>query len=530
MSSFVNREAELELVDDALRALLDKNRLLHTPILDFFGIDGIGKTTILREVMQRCQQNNIPFIWADARKNLSDFPLSIINQVKAKGYRAPLLEHSEKKELLDQSVDAARALLADGPLVMLLDSVDATNEEQSDYIEEMLHSLVDNNRLFVVVASRKDIAFNKERTIARRLTTHALKPFNRESSDLYLQSLDEPIELELRDLIFDWTRGYPLAMDAMAKAILEQKYDPRKKKQRRDLLKVIMERVIDHGILARIEDKERAWFLTMLRLLSVPRRFNLVILQDLIEKFEPDLKEDGSLSYIALPRRINQATDVLSWNLDKAGFSIAVPIRHLFLLQQSMENTQRYHETHRFLAELNTHYAKEVSGTDRIRYQLEYLYHSASSVDSQQLPQILSATIQQITSDVTKSPDPLIQFLEEFRLDEELKELLGTNVSIVLSLIYKHLAYLFRQSAQEVSGASRIHRLRGFYDAIRDAELRELSSALVDYIDNLIQGESPDIVLQFYEELAEENKFREALGETFTPLFRRIRDNASLEG
>ena len=47
MNDFVNRETELALIDEAVEALLDKQRLLRTPIIEFYGVKGIGKTTLL---------------------------------------------------------------------------------------------------------------------------------------------------------------------------------------------------------------------------------------------------------------------------------------------------------------------------------------------------------------------------------------------------------------------------------------------------------------------------------------------------
>ena len=44
MERFVDRKAELQMIDHAFGDLLSKNRILRTPILDFYGVEGIGKT------------------------------------------------------------------------------------------------------------------------------------------------------------------------------------------------------------------------------------------------------------------------------------------------------------------------------------------------------------------------------------------------------------------------------------------------------------------------------------------------------
>ena len=62
MKLFVNREPELKLIDESFQALSDRKRLLRTPIIEVQGVGGIGKTSLLREVEQRCQDTQLPYI------------------------------------------------------------------------------------------------------------------------------------------------------------------------------------------------------------------------------------------------------------------------------------------------------------------------------------------------------------------------------------------------------------------------------------------------------------------------------------
>ena len=59
MESFINREAALKYIDDAFITLQDKKRLLQTPIMDFYGVKGIGKTLFLKKVQQRCHDKQL---------------------------------------------------------------------------------------------------------------------------------------------------------------------------------------------------------------------------------------------------------------------------------------------------------------------------------------------------------------------------------------------------------------------------------------------------------------------------------------
>src|SRR5690242_12480600 len=105
MESFINREPELRLITSALDdLLLNKEHLLRTPIIGFYGISGIGKTSILKQAIQKCSEMQIPYIDINTSLGL--------------------------KDTLEQSIELSKHLLEQGPLVMLLDAVDDANKSQ----------------------------------------------------------------------------------------------------------------------------------------------------------------------------------------------------------------------------------------------------------------------------------------------------------------------------------------------------------------------------------------------------------------
>src|SRR5712692_6563964 len=115
MNSFVNREEELKMVNEVFDALQDNRRLVRNPIMEFCGIDGIGKTALLKQVKDLCFQKEIPCILEDARQTIA-FAASI------------------------------RTLLAtQTPAVILLDSLDAANTDQLREIEATLGDLIENH-------------------------------------------------------------------------------------------------------------------------------------------------------------------------------------------------------------------------------------------------------------------------------------------------------------------------------------------------------------------------------------------------
>ena len=376
MEGFINREPELRLIDDALGDLINKERLLRTPIIDFYGVEGIGKTSILSEVAQKCTERLVPCIQADASHDQPEFAQHIIQQTAR--YHILPLPQPDDTDTFVQLVQSTKTLLEQGPLVMLLDAVDVTNEVQLEFIEKLLSALIVHNKFFVILTSRTNISFDHERSVARKLTSRPLQPFDREHSELYLEYTGYSFSSEVRDVIFEWTRGYPLAMDVMVHAITQQGIDPLLEQGKQDLIAIIVERVITASVLKNVKQQDMPWFHTILNLLAVPRRFNLVIMQELIERFESDLKLANSLAYMALPKRI-APTGVLGWNLAKAGYALDDPVRNILLLALKTRSPERYYAINRFLAKTNWRNAADVTGSDRIRYQREYLYHSAKA-------------------------------------------------------------------------------------------------------------------------------------------------------
>jgi len=187
--------------------------------------------------------------------------------------------------------------------------------------------------------------------------------------------------------------------------------DPRIEQGQRDILSLLTDRVINQEVLANVKAEDQTRYFSAIQLFSIPRRFNLVIMQDLIEKFTPELKRESSLAYFSLPKEINEAIDVLNWSMLRAGFSVDEPIRSIFLLLLKIEQPQRYFAVHDFLVQTNLRLAREFSGSDRVRYVRECLYHTACNTNSPLLSGMLVQAMQII---LEEPPETFQQFSEEF--------------------------------------------------------------------------------------------------------------------
>src|SRR2546421_11323859 len=97
---FVNREKELRQVREAVETLQDEQRLLRTPIIEFSGVQGIGKTTLLEQIEAICQDKGIPYIKENAER------------------------------ITAHDFNYMESLIKTGPAAMILDSLDAASSEQ----------------------------------------------------------------------------------------------------------------------------------------------------------------------------------------------------------------------------------------------------------------------------------------------------------------------------------------------------------------------------------------------------------------
>lgn len=256
-------------------------------------------------------------------------------------------------------------------------------------------------------------------------------------------------------------------------------------------------------------------------------------MQRLIEFFEPEFKLENSLAYIGMPKRIAQATGALSWSLSKAGFAIDEPVRKILLLQMKTEDEQRYFEINTFLANLNLKSASVVSGSDRIRYQREYLYHSANSADRQNLSSIIEETVQQIIQDSEKAPDDLIQFNKEFLQDDDLRTTLGEPlVNLVSGHVYKKLAQIMLDSAErERDPEQRYRYLRDyFYYIAIDPTIDKVQAVLKEKVLHSLDNENAPLLRMVFEDLDQDKDVKKALDGDAVAFIERVLPDGIAEG
>src|SRR2546423_9481544 len=114
-SIFVNREKELRQIHEAIEILQGDQRLLRMRIIEFSGVQGIGKTTLLQQVKEMCDSKSLSCIMRNAEQWTSD------------------------------DFDRVELLIRERPVTIILDSLEAVDNEQFQTIETRLSDLIDNS-------------------------------------------------------------------------------------------------------------------------------------------------------------------------------------------------------------------------------------------------------------------------------------------------------------------------------------------------------------------------------------------------
>ncbi len=385
-------------------------------------------------------------------------------------------------------------------------------------IEAELRELIENSFLFVVLASRYEQRFIRTRSIARKLVTHSLQPIGRAGCGKYLEEVRPIIEPDVREVIFEWTGGYPLAMNVMTDAIIELQLDPTREQDQKPLISIMSEKVINQKLFSAVSAPDLTRYQTLFSVLSVPRRFNLALMQDLVEEYASPYSLASSIAYISLPSSIGKAVSALSWDLSRSGYCIETPVRKLFLLKLKIEQPQLYQEIHRFLAEKNKSFVQEVSGADRIHYLREFFYHLALCEQEEIVRQMLTEQIEQLMKQ--ESAENLVRFYEEFRQDEDLQEALTSNgTELVLSLFLKSFLSIYKNVPQE----ARSHFLQEiFLPGGSSTKVGDFAVVFEEKMLQIIQQESSDEAKTFHQEFVQDEVLRVLLGQEFDSVLARI--------
>ncbi len=457
---FADRDWELEAISYRLGILRSGGSVFQC-VINFYGIPGIGKTRLLKEVQRRAQgiptaltdlavfrdgHRAGPEILADQmsqlerQTHLSDagfqqalqafraHPIPDDPYDEAAWYRF----RQKAKEVADAfSVYVYRYVQQPKqPVMLLFDNSEAAAGETLDWLEyEVFSPLVQTDRIMLVVAGLSPVRW-KRFEVRRRVLLRKLNP----PQDGRLFEKPEASWAPVAPKIIQITFNYPPANDAIVAELERARITDQKSfdQHRPDLIRRLMTHVVEENLLAGVDNDIRlAW-----RIAAPLRQFDVTTLRRVLPEFEPEFEGKGGNYYLLMLNRMVD-TALVEWSAERKAYVLDQTLRQFLALDLETRDPDLARRIHKRAAELYRRWLEEVP-ENRSAYLVEWLYHHAQMqrLAGQAPPEIaaslrrtLQPVLDQFYRPISVEDDRLLdgaqQLIEELERDPDLPELLG---------------------------------------------------------------------------------------------------------
>ena len=463
VETFVNRDQEIEYVKERTSVIRHSGTAFQ-PVINFYGVAGIGKTMLMREIYKRMGADNILCALVDFTKHagysdflygrviiLEDIAAGISSQVGLnslefearcaefwKAHRDKLGQPalSERQDLVvgafldyvDHLLRHPRGIV----LVLLFDATENAEQAVLDWLEqEVLLPLLRTEKVVLVIAGRVPWRL-KEFQVRRRTYQYRLRPFGRETVEQQL-----PDYRHLTPKIIEVTFGHPDANRRLVEKVheLEQKEGPFSPEQfdahKAFLVQDLVEGLIDDKVLADMPVEVRQ----ALHLIAPLRQFDVNALRHLLTHFLPDtFKERSGHYYLTMLRQMVESS-VIEWDSARKGYAMDCTVRQTLAVDMQLHYPQNYSVIHEEAVGLYEDWICRILEA-RSRYLVEKLYHMAEVLRAKEEPdEVIGERLQ----------EELVRYLQDFyRGEEELAVMAGLELLV-----------------QELSGDEELDRVSG---------------------------------------------------------------------
>ncbi len=406
-SAPVNRVEQLNMVREILNKII-QGRFQPYTIINWYGIPGIGKTTLGLMIKELCEKISVPFLCTDFHDKYSDdekilrkleytndYTLvleDIINEYKnqiPKGFQEVLIQYRKEKNselrqecfkhAVDAFLDFLNELTTKGPVVLLFDSTEFADPDFIIWLEKkIIIPLLMTGKCLFIWTGRYQQVWN-EYGVRQRVILEKLDPLPLEATKQHIESILKknplPYETTKEEVesegarIYRLTLGHPLCNEEMVGAIREYKA----KGENADdhyLIHILMEKVIDVFVMKGIEPALNQ----ACRTLATIRQFDVTILQQILSKFVIYFKE--TKSYLKVIGEFT-ATSLVEWDSNRKGYALDEIIRHILSQYMRLKEKEQYLDIIETAADIYKTYIEEVT-ENRSIYVLERLFHQAT--------------------------------------------------------------------------------------------------------------------------------------------------------
>lgn len=432
---FINRTEELNEIEDVLNTLTTPGKLPQKQILEFNGIGGIGKTTLLNQIVDRCRQKEyLKYAYidiADYRSGVNIIKQKVLSSIIQKLELNDAITFDRKfseADLFDQLKAYFEGLSRSSgypPIVVFFDSVDEITLNDRNWLKALSEKMVVPYYILIIYASKISLDFENNPLVR----TFQLNELEQEYSVRQLELLSSKVPVRDRErwakTIHKITGGHPLANQIVLTRTSAQRYNYDEIIQKQyEIVKSLDDYVVNEKVFHGLSPDEKRRYTEILTPLSIPRMFNLVSMGKLIQKFAPAHAMASSWHYSEHIRELQRETSFVRYSRAKSAYAVSPLLRKVFLLKLKGEDSTLYKEINRFLVNTYQEWIPMARGTDKVKYFLELIFHlTCLDTEHRKLNKAFkhfSSIIGEGLSDEYQ-PDIKLIFTEEFERDTELQ-------------------------------------------------------------------------------------------------------------
>lgn len=449
-SLFVNRAEQLRIVDEKVRwAQRDKTRIIPEPIINYWGVAGIGKTWVLNHLTEE-------YKYRTSRSGYSTFtllyafdkPISIENLVRKLASESlielsPVLAPDAKAFLIQAKdtgsinafVSALNQLISDFVPIILLDNTERVLPADWEKIEQQLiEPLVSSSRVLIVIAGRRQVPRWRRFEVRRRVLEtekSRIPPLKKDGIAEQLERSEYP-RIPV-DWLYPYTGGNPQLVDVIAQHVMKWVGDVKNvqiqqallEKHQADLLQILRFAEDDHLGNVLPDLKKPLYAVIPLRL------YRLEALRFMLTRQTPSVQEQPEVYYLSLLRRLDQDTEVVWWDRGRRAYVTDKTVRQIINRRQLLENSKDFATYHRRAFEMYWQWVEEYPQASE-DFILEIWFHlSHIYLAEQNLSYLWSEARKALQFAQKLKSDRLIillKLLEEKDGDRELLDLLPEDL------------------------------------------------------------------------------------------------------
>ncbi|QTA83763.1 p-loop domain-containing protein [Desulfonema limicola] len=460
----VNR---VDQIDDVEKRLADigSGKKVFDVIIEWFGIPGIGKTTLTQDlIVKLCKEKSVVFACIDFdsefNKNadsyskdtvflLEDIVEKFDRQDKADftsalyKYRDSPNENLKKKrklKVINEYVNYVKMLSKDKPIVIIFDTTEKIAPDLFAWMEkEIISPLSLTGKCIFILTGRFPLRW-RQFEVRRRVISNKLEPLDQEFTNRQVG--------ETKSNIYQFTFGHPLTNKTLSKKAADFK-EKNQTFDKKDMIN-IMDNVLESYVMKDITDTKLK---DACRVLAIVRQFDVIIMRHLLTQFEKEHFQETE-GFLEISGQLSE-TFLIEWNSKLKGYALDETVRHMLSLNMQFNDIQRYKEINKSAADIYKEWIEKVS-ENRSIYILERFYHltNIAKIEDKNGSEIgaeLEKELQGFLTQYYQKNKPefdyaaTIRLYEELLSDHELEKLVGEgNFAKLKEIVNNHLLYLIK--------------------------------------------------------------------------------------